>query len=702
MKIGNGPATVMEFPESECRKDEIVNRGTMRVTSNLGVRSWAPFFAAFLCCASAFAAESALVQNLGETEIIAPSPTPAEIAPSYEEILPSAWEGRGLSVVEILSALPGVQSYRQGGMGSFQTVSIRGIAARNILICVDGVPLNDAGGGAADLGAIDLNNIEKIEIYKDRVPARFGGSGLGGAINFVTKSTLQNGGKLGGRILASVGNHNSFEGSAQVSAKATDSVQFSATASMRHSDNDYEFKNRNSTAYNTEDDFTDKRSNAEFTEYSGNVQYRMLHVGGYFSTISASVLRTEAGNPGREDSQTKVANFTGEMAQLGYRLETPVLNDFLLLEAGLSGKFEKNVSASYYPLDHIGYMSNEYMEYGMAGYRLIPELVGTFVFERLEAMVRLGASAERWEPRGSVREFGIERFTGSVAGNAEFAFTNWFSLFAEGNILQTVDAIDGGKMVNPTGTWLVKEASPRDMSMAGMIQAKLGKKDSWFGGNVSFGRFYRLPQLMELYGVFQGVLSNPNLKEETALKFEAGVFVATPKNTSVLRATYFESHIENGIYWVISGNVMKAFNASEALVRGVEVELNSHPNSLLETVLRATIQDPKDEGNLKVYNGKLLPGEPVQSYYAEGKVYLPLHFDLMLSTDYRTRIYSDRANLTRQPPVTRFNSAIGFNPWEKTRLVFAVNNISNETYTNIFSPYPAPGREYRLTLTQGL
>lgn len=677
----------------------------MRTTSNSRAAFAVRFCVVQVFCATLFAGANAhadVVQNLGTTEIIEPPPTPAEVAPSYEEILPSAWEGRGISASEVLSALPGIQSYRQGGMGSFQTVSIRGIAARNILICVDGVPLNDAGGGAADLGAIDLNNVEKIEVYKDRVPAKFGGSGLGGAINFVTKSVLQNGGKLGGRVLASVGSHNTFEGSAQVTASPADSVQFSATASMRHSDNDYEFKNRNGTAYNTDDDFTDTRKNAEFSEYSGNVQYRMLHAGGYFSTVSASVIHTEAGNPGREESQTYVADFVGESAQLGYRLETPVFLDFMLLEAGVSGKFEKNVSSSYYPLDHVGYSSNKFLEYGLAGYRLIPELLGTFILDRFEAMVRLAASAEHWEARGSVREFGLERFSGSVAANAEYAFTNWFSLFAEGNMLKTADEIDGGKFVMPTGTAQISDASPRDLSMGGMVQARLGKKDSWFGGNVSVGRFYRQPQLMELYGVYQGVLSNPTLKEETALRFEAGAFVATPKNTSVLRATYFESHIENGIFWVVSGNLMKAFNATEALVRGVELELLSHPAKCFETVLRATIQDPRDTGKNKMYKDKLLPGEPVQSYYAEGKLYLPFNLDFTFSTDYRTRIYSDRANNTRQPPVARYNAALGYNPWQHTRLAFAVLNISDETFTNIYSPYPAPGREWRVTLTQGL
>lgn len=636
------------------------------------------------------------VQDLGSTEIVEPPPSPADVAPSYEEIKPDSWEGRGLSAAEVLSALPGIQSYKQGGMGSFQTVSIRGIAARNILICIDGVPVNDAGGGAADLGVIDLNNIEKIEVYKDRVPAKFGGAGLGGAINFVTKNSMSK----GGRVIATIGSHNSFEGSAQISATPKDSVQFSATLSARHSDNDYEFLNRNGTAYNTDDDFTDKRENAEFTEYSGNLQYRILHKGDFFSTISASVTHTESGNPGHESSQTKVAEFVGDNAQVSYRLEAPILWQSLLLEAGVSGKFEKNVSASYYPLDYIGYSYPDFIHYGLAGYRLIPELTGTLILDRFESSVRLGASAEKWEARGTIKDFGIARYTGSIAANGEFALTKWLSLFAEGNILKTNDEIDGGKFLMPTGTAIISDAEDRDLSFAGMVQAKFGKKDGWFGGNISIGHYYRQPQLMELYGVYQGVLSNPKLKDETAVRFEVGGFVQSPSKKSTLRATYFDTQLENGIFWTVSTNTMKAFNVDDASIQGIELELNSKPANFFETTIRGTIQDPRDESKLRMYNSKILPGEPVHSYYVEGKFYLPLHFDVAFDVNYRTRIYTDRLNKIRQPPVARYNAALGFAPWETTRLILGITNISDETYTNIFAPNPTPGREWHFTLLQ--
>ena len=80
--------------------------------------------AVFLCCACTWAQE---VQDLGVTEVAAPvSAGVAVTGTGYTEILPSAWEGSGLSAAEVLSSLSGVQGYKQGGMGSFQTVSVRG------------------------------------------------------------------------------------------------------------------------------------------------------------------------------------------------------------------------------------------------------------------------------------------------------------------------------------------------------------------------------------------------------------------------------------------------------------------------------------------------------------------------------------------------------------------------------------------------
>lgn len=652
------------------------------------------------------------VQDLGSTDVVASAPV-AQISKSTSvvEISREAWEGKPYSAAELLATLPGVQYYRQGGLGSFQTVSIRGIAAKNIVICMDGVPMNDGSGGAVDLGQIDLNQIEKIEVYKDHVPAKFGGAGIGGAVNFVTKSAVRRGAvpsadgspskKTSGRVLASYGSHNFWEGSAQVQADVTDSISFVAALSARHSDNDYEFKNRNGTQYNKDDDFTDVRRNAQYTEYSGNMKYRVLHGFGGFSTLFANMSSSEGGNPGREDSQTQVAGYKGQSAQVGYRMEMPPLFDWLWLDVGVAGKFEKAVSHSNYEMDHIGYVTPGMIEYGTAGYRLIPDVVASYYGERLDVSMRLAGDVARYEPRGMPATWALERYGFSTAGETEYRVMPWLSLNADGSILAVEDDLERGTMVMPTFSKKIKNGAERKVSYSVRGSVKLGEEDSRIGGGASLGRFYKKPELMELYGVYPGVISNPDLKDEIAMKFEANAFVTSPSRKSVLRSTYFETFAENGIFWLNSASFMKPFNLGEIRIRGVELDMESQPTDFLRVLLRATIQDTRDRSDETAYRNKKLPGEPARAYFAEMQLMLPFHFDLTWSTDYRTKIFSDRGERQEQPAVAIHKIVLGFAPFDKTRLIASVDNITDETYRNLYTPFPVPGREYKLTITQG-
>ena len=675
-----------------------------RIYGPLGVR-----VCAVVLVASVFASSEEFIQDLGESSVYGTSSVekPLQASSSYAEVLPTAWEGRGLSAAEVLASLPGVQYYRQGGVGSFQTVSIRGVSAKNIVVCMDGIPLNDASGGAVDLGTIDLNQIEKIEVYKDRVPAKFGGRGIGGAINFITKGSkpaeavLKPDEKKSGRILLSYGSHNTWEASTQMLSRLTDSVSVSASLSARHSDNDYEFSSNNRTPYNPDDDFTDKRRNAEFTEYSGIFKARVLHANGVFSTLNFNFSRDEGGNPGRDDYQTSVAGYKGEFATVAYRAELPQLWNWLWLELSLTGKFEKAVSHSYYPLDHLGFASSEFMEYGTAGYSFVPEIAANYSSDKLESNVRVSTDMSYYEPRGYSREWNLTRYATNASGDISYNILKTLSLGGETSLLLIKDDIHGGKHISPSASQELKSSRDLSVSWSGYGFVRYDAPNSEYGGCLSFGRFFRTPQLMELYGVYPGVISNPNLREESALRFEVGGYYMIPKSNTVLRATYFETDADNGIYWVVTGSFMKPMNIGKSHVRGIEAEMESKPQKWLSVILRATFQDAEDRSEENHYNGNKLPYEPARSYYAEAKIDLPYHFDFTWTSEYRTKIYGDRANRVEQPAVDLHHLSLGYNPFDKTRLVFSLRNITDETYRSAYTPFPTPGREYKFTLTQG-
>ena len=670
----------------------------------------AAVYAVFLCCAWAGAYaqvsqsskdvaidENAPAQDLGVSEVEGDDYMPTRDA-GYTEIESSAWEGKALTAADLLSSLPGIQAYKQGGMGSFQTVSIRGIAARNILVCVDGVPLNDASGGAVNLASIDLNQMEKVEIYKGNVPAKFGVSGLGGAVNFVTRNAI----RKGGRALVAYGNHNTWEGAFQVAAPVTDSIMFASSFAARHSDNDYEYTNRNGTQYNTDDDYTSTRENAQYTDVSGNVQFRMLHANGYFSTLSVTASRYEGGNPGKEDEQTKVAKFVGESALIRYGMESKgYFDDALYFNAGISARFDKNLSSTYYPLDHVGYGNKNFIDYGAATYKLVPEVSAEWTpVERFRAESRIAGEWERAEARGNSKDWALDRFSFLTSGNLYYQIFKYGGIGTEGSLQLLKDNLDDGVFVQPSGSHFLEEASDRDATLSGRVYSRLGAAESPLTGEISIGRFYQQPALMELYGTFPGALSNPDLKREKATRFEASGLFKFPGNRTTLRAAYFESHIEDGICWVIMVELLRAENIARSLVRGAEFELNSSPTKFMDVVLRATFQKTKDRSNGS-YEGNMLPGEPEQSYYAGATFHLPLHFDFSWVSEWRSVMYSDRANRMEQPAVATHRADLAYSPFEKTRLALSVANITDEKYRNFYTPFPMPGREYKFTIIQG-
>ena len=675
------------------------------IYSRVGVRVCA---AVLLASVSSFSEE--FIQDLGESSVFGTASEnvkPLQASSSYAEITPEAWEGRGLSAAEVLASLPGVQYTRQGGVGSFQTVSIRGVSAKNIVVCMDGIPLNDASGGAVDFGTIDLNQIEKIEVYKDRVPAKFGGRGIGGAINFITKGSkpaeavLKPEEKKSGRVLLSYGSHNTWEASTQLLSRLTDSASVSASLSARHSDNDYEFDSNNRTPYNPDDDFTAKRQNAEFTEYSGVFKARVLHANGVFSTLNFNFSHSEGGNPGRDDYQSSVAGYKGEFASVIYRAELPQLWNWLWLELSLMGRFEKAVSHSYYPLDHLGYASLDFLKYGAAGYSLIPEILANYSGERLEANLRLSLDMSYYSGRGSSDPWNLTRYATTVSGDVSYNIFKTFSVGGEGSMLFIVDDIHGGDFVQPTSTEKMTDSKDRDVSLSGRGFLRYDAKNSEYGGMLSVGRYFRTPQLMELYGVYPGVISNPNLRNETAFRFEVGGYYMIPKSKTVIRATYFETSVKNAIYWIATASFVKPLNIGKSHIRGLEAEIESKPKRWFTAILRATFQKTEDESKEPYYNGKMLPNEPARSYYAEARFDLPYHFDFTWTSEFRTKIFDDRANRIKQPAVDLHHLSLGYNPFEKTRFVFALRNITDETYRNAYTPFPTPGREYKLTLTQG-
>ena len=61
---------------------------------------------------------------------------------------------------------PGVQIRRFGGAGERSEISIRGFASSQVVVALDGVPLNSVFGGGVDLSAIPVELLESVEVQR--------------------------------------------------------------------------------------------------------------------------------------------------------------------------------------------------------------------------------------------------------------------------------------------------------------------------------------------------------------------------------------------------------------------------------------------------------------------------------------------------------------------------------------------------------
>ena len=99
------------------------------------------------------------------------------------------------TLVDALSAIPGLHVVQSGGPGNVASVFIRGTNSDHVLVLLDGMPINDASGsgGAFNFGVDALGDIERIEIVRGPMAAVYGANAVGGVINLITRRGTQPG-----------------------------------------------------------------------------------------------------------------------------------------------------------------------------------------------------------------------------------------------------------------------------------------------------------------------------------------------------------------------------------------------------------------------------------------------------------------------------------------------------------------------------
>jgi vitamin B12 transporter len=100
-----------------------------------------------------------------------------------------------ITLADLLTTAPGVQSVQSGPAGSLTSVFIRGSNAKHALALYDGIRINDASSanGVFNFGSDTLGDAGRVEIVRGPLSSIYGSDAVGGVINILPRALPQEG-----------------------------------------------------------------------------------------------------------------------------------------------------------------------------------------------------------------------------------------------------------------------------------------------------------------------------------------------------------------------------------------------------------------------------------------------------------------------------------------------------------------------------
>ncbi len=598
----------------------------------------------------------------------------------------SSFKAKDLSVGEAVETETSVQVKQSGGLGSFSSMSLRGSSSNQVMIYMDGVPLNDSSGGGVDLSTIPVSQVESIEIYKGTTPINFSGASIGGAVNIKTKRVKS---KPEGNITVGYGSFNTFKISPFVSHKPG-KFDYLISGEYVNSKNNFSFLNNNGTKWNLDDDSRQKRNNAQFAQ------------GNFITSI------------GYDFSQNTRLVFSNQYFQKGQHL--PSWNNSP--KTNTTFNTTRNIAS-------IKLIADKVAELAINSATRIDYLYKKEVYDDTGNNIGLGGQYNRYR----TNTYGVNQFiewptqhnilSGSIDLRKEGyrmydllnnnddppSSRNYYALSLEDKII----LFDNSFMIIPATVIehydnnFDSSSTPRNESH-NYFNPKLGLKYfviNWINIKTNIAKYIREPSFFELFGDRGFFNGNSDLKAESGTNFDLGIEVnkniyGLPISSLRFNSAYFMSNVKDVISYVYnSRGIGQAVNISESMTNGVETSLVIDFIKYISLSSNYTWQSPVNKSQIAAFDGKKLPGrfQNTATIKIEGiyKIIKPYYEFL-----YASGLYYDTANLL-PAPIKREHNAGATLFIKDFSLTAEVKNIGNKNYED-FNGYPQPGRSFWLTL----
>jgi len=473
------------------------------------------------------------------------------------------------TVADALKTVPAAHIVETGSYGGQTSLFMRGGESDYVKVLLDGVPLNQAGGGI-DLANLTTDNVDRIEIVRGPVSVLYGSDAMTGVVQIFTRPGAALTPKFGAELRG--GTYGTGEGAFDVSG-GSQKLTYSARGSVFSSTGLYSYNNdyRNTVLSAALHATPDARTEATVTYRYGDDLYH-FPTNGQGEPVDSNQRSAERGPLFSLSVTRALATSLSATASASLKESRAFYND----EPDSPGED--------------GYWSRDYLRRAGAG--------GLVTWRAHDKVTVIGGLDYEDERQAGRSEFSQPppgtSFPDSinVQRNTTGYFTQATVIMGRG-VVTAGGRLDDNSYFGSHGTYRMGVVYSLAANTRVRASAGTGLREPTFFENFAHGSAF----------------GNPDLDPERSLSWELGI------ERGGVTVTYFDQRFRDLIEFnpAVPYGSPNFFNAGSALANGVEASLDRPLTRSVEIAVRYTYLHTRalESGTPSTPDGLFVPGKPL-------------------------------------------------------------------------------------------
>lgn len=597
-------------------------------------------------------------------------------------------EAQGARTVrEAIKFLPGILGDGTVGteVNALSGQLIRGSNTGQVLILLDGRPINNAGSGGFDLSEFTTNNIQRIEVLPGGGSTLYGSDAIGGVINIITRRPTE---KITTEAKVNIGAYGLNQQSIQNSGKKGD-ISWVVGYNRTQAENNYPFSIPEANFSGTR-----KNNDALYNNFNLKLEADL----GKRNTLSFSTLylNKEQGTPGGVPIPSPVngQGFFNSLTDKNRKYTDQILTD-LTWNLKLGGGDDSLLTAKVYGdflntrFDPSGSVSSQNrFQTNQSSYGI--QTTHSWNFAKNQSLV-----------------YGFDYRTVNVR-NTSFSYsTNKETLNYDNDINQGALFTKYEVVLIPNLTVNVGLRQDFSSLVNGSVTSpSVGTKYAVSDSTTLRANYiqnFRVPTIANLFNVNPSNIGNPELKPERGDSFDIGIDQKLG-NIGLARLTFFKNNVSDTIAFKrltppVNSNTGTWENIGLVETTGIEATLNLQVAKNIYTFVNYTANDPRifKSSNAAEINKELrFAGADKLNLGVSYETPQGLYLGLLMNSlnGYPT----NNTNTEFLSGYTTFDFKLLVPLSDKLVVTGSVENLFNQRY-QLFPGFPDGGRGFQIGLS---